>query len=144
MIQALLRKVTGVMYDMTVGLLKEYKRTTIDLARIELASAYVRVIKLIRQECLISTLIIFGVIIFANAMLVVQVSILLFTPWSVPLRIFTALAFGVVCAVAPLLVVLRFFSQERWMRITRADEIIARAMEGNAFAGTNGDSAGAS
>ena len=62
MMHSVLKKLSGIAYDVTVGLLQQYKRTTMDLAKIELATYYVKVVKLIRQECLISTLILFGVI----------------------------------------------------------------------------------
>lgn len=139
MIHAFVRKFGDVLYDVTVGLLRQYKRTTIDLAKIELASYYVRLVKIVRQECMISILIIFGVIIFTNAVGVVQMSIVLYAPWSVPARILAALAFGIVSAVVPLLIVLRFFSQRRWMEITKADEFMARAMESSGYS-TNGAS----
>lgn len=135
MIQGLLKKFSGVLYGATVGLLQQYKRKTIDLAKIELATYYVQVIKLIRQECLIFTLILFGIIIFANVMVVIQAAILLYAPWSVPARIAVALTFGLACSIFPLLIVLRFFSQKRWMEVTKADEIIANVMNGS----QNGD-----
>lgn len=128
MINDFVRKLGDVLYDVTIGLLKEYKRTTVDLAKIELATYYVKAVKLIRQECLISTLILFGVIIFANVMGIVQMAILLYAPWSIAARILLALSFTVVCSVVPLLIVLRLFSERRWMAITKADEFIARAV----------------
>jgi hypothetical protein len=128
MIQGLLRKFTGVLYDVTVGLLQQYRRTTIDLARIELATYYVKVVKVIRQEVLISILVIFGVVIFANLLGLIQMSILLYAPWSVPGRIVASAAFTITCAIVPLIVILRLFSQRRWMEITRADEMLSKAV----------------
>ena len=135
MMHSVLKKLSGIAYDVTVGLLQQYKRTTMDLAKIELATYYVKAVKLIRQECLISTLILFGVIIFASAIGVIQMAILLYAPWKVPGRIAAALFLGIACSVAPLLIVLRFFSQKRWMAITKADEFIARAMDGTSSDG---------
>ena len=125
MIQELFKKFSGLFYDATVGVLKQYKRTTIDIARIELATFYVKVIRLIRQEVLTSTMIIFGVIVFANAMGVVQVAILLFAPWHMANRIIAALLLGIVCSLVPLAIVLRLFSEKRWMQMTKADQLIA-------------------
>ena len=136
MIQSFLKKFSGVVYDVTVGLLQQYKRTTVGLARIELAALYVRAVKLIRQECLIFTLILCGLIIYANLFGVIQMAILLYAPWSIAGRIAAAMTFGILCSVAPFLVVLKFFSQKRWMQITKADELIERAME--AGPGRNG------
>ncbi|HTL69891.1 MAG TPA: hypothetical protein VL404_01225 [Candidatus Eisenbacteria bacterium] len=136
MIQGLLRKLSAVAYDVTVGLLQQYKRTTIGLARIELAALYVRAVKLIRQECMIFTLLLFAMIFLANVFAVIQMAILLYAPWSVPGRIAAAIGFGIVSAVLPLLAVLKFFSEKRWMEMTKAEELIARAMESGP--GTNG------
>ncbi|HTL70315.1 MAG TPA: hypothetical protein VL404_03390 [Candidatus Eisenbacteria bacterium] len=136
MIQGLLRKLSGVLYDVTVGLLQQYKRTTIGLARIELATLYVRAVKLLRQECMIFTLLLFAMIFFANVFAVIQMAILLYAPWSVAGRIAAAIGFSVLSAVLPLLAVLKFFSQKRWMEITKAEELIQRAMD--AGPGTNG------
>ena len=129
MISGIFKRFGAIAYDVSVGLFKEYKKTTTELAKIELASYYVRAIKIIRQECMISTMIIFGAIIYANALGVIQVAILLYAPWAVPYRILSALAFGITASAIPLFIALRFFSEERWMRVTRADEFIAKAME---------------
>ncbi len=130
MIQGFIRRFGDVLYDVSVGLLKQYKRTTVDLAKIELASYYVRAIKIIRKECMISTLVILGVIIFANMLGVIQFAILLYAPWSIPARVAAALGFGIVCAVIPLVIVLQLFSERRWMAVTKADEFVAKAMSG--------------
>lgn len=129
MIQGLFNRFGAIAYDVTVGLFKEYKRTTTELAKIELASYYVKAIKIIRQECMISTLIIFGAIIFANVLGVIEMAILLYAPWSAPYKILAALVFGVIGFSIPLVVALRFFSEERWLRVTKADEFIAKAMQ---------------
>jgi hypothetical protein len=129
MIDGFLKKFGTILYGATVGLLQQYKKTTLDLAKIEIAAYYVRAIKIIRQEVMISILIIFGVIIFANVLGVVQMAILLYAPWGVPLKITAALVFAVTCSLVPLAVVLRFFSEKRWMEITKADEIVAKAMD---------------
>lgn len=135
MIEGLFKKFTAVLYDVTVGLLQQYKRTTIDLAKIELATLYVKAIKIIRQEILIAILILFGVIIFANLLALIQMAILLYAPWGVPARIAAAATCTVVFALLPLAVILRFFSQSRWMAITKADEMLVKAMgtETNGF-----------
>lgn len=136
MIQAVLRKLSGVAYDVTVGLLMQYKKTTVDLARIELATLYVRAVKLVRQECLIFTLILGGLIVFANLFAVIEMAILLYAPWGIAGRIVAAMGFGLLCSIAPLLVVLKFYSQDRWLAMTRADQLIERAMDKGP--GTNG------
>lgn len=129
MISGIFKRFGAIAYEVSVGLFKEYKKTTTELAKIELASYYVRAIKVVRQECMISTMIIFGAIIYANALGVIQVAILLYAPWSVPFRILWALVFGIVASAIPLFIALRFFSEERWMKVTKADEFIAKAME---------------
>jgi hypothetical protein len=128
MISGIFRRFGAIAYDASVGLFKEYKKTTTELAKIELASYYVRAIKVVRQECMISTMSIFGVIIYANALGVIQVAILLYAPWTIPFRILAALAFGIIASAIPLFISLRLFSEERWLRVTKADEFIAKAM----------------
>jgi hypothetical protein len=128
MISGIFKRFGAMAYDVSVGLFKEYKKTTTELAKIELASYYVRAIKVVRQECMISTMIIFGAIIYANALGVIQVAILLYAPWSVPYRIVSALGFGIIASAIPLFISLRFFSEERWLKVTKADEFIAKAM----------------
>lgn len=129
MILQLVRTLRGLAYDITVGLVKEYKRTTLDLAKIEIATLYVKAIKLIRQECMISVMIVFGAIIFANVLGVLQTAILLFAPWNVGWRIVAALGLGLLAFCLPLAVVLQLFSQRRWMEITKADDLLARTVE---------------
>jgi ABC-type multidrug transport system fused ATPase/permease subunit len=143
MIQALVRKLGDLAYDVTVGLLKEYKRTSIDLAKIEVATLYLKIVKFIRQECMISVLIVLGAIMFANIVGVLQMAILFYAPWGIGWRIAVALLVGLVAICIPLAVSLSFFSQRRWMEITKADEMLERAvggMSGSADAGQNGSS----
>jgi hypothetical protein len=128
MIQALVRKLGDMAYDVTVGLFKEYKRTSIDLARIEIATMYLKIVKFVRQECMITVLIVLGSIMFANIVGVFQMAILFYAPWGVGWRIAAALALGVIAICIPLVVSLKFFSQRRWMEITKADEMLNRAM----------------
>ncbi len=132
MIQALIRKLGDMAYDVTVGLFKEYKRTSIDLARIEIATMYLKIVKFVRQECMITVLIVLGSIMFANIVGVLQMAILFYAPWGVGWRIAAALVLGIIAICIPLAVSLSFFSQRRWMEITKADEMLNRAMCGAA------------
>ncbi len=143
MIQGLVRKLGDMVYDVTVGLLKEYKRTSIDLARIEIASMYIKIVKFVRQECMITVLIVLSAIMFANIVGVLQIAILFYAPWGVAWRIAAALVLGIVAICVPLAVSLSFFSQRRWMEITKADEMLSRAMgsmHGSSDARQNGAS----
>lgn len=123
-----LQKLAGLLYDVTVGLVKQYKRTSIDLAKIEIASVYLKVVKAIRQECLTSVWVLFGTIVFINLLGVLEMALLLYAPWPLATRVLAALGLGIVGAFIPLLAVLRFFSEERWMHVTRADELLAKAI----------------
>ncbi len=118
-------------YDASVGLFRQYRRTSVDLAKIEAAKYYLKVIQVMRKQTLASVLSVFGVIVFVNVVGVLQVSILLFAPWSEAGKIAAALFLGVAGAAFPLLFLLRFFSQEKWMKFSNAEEMTEEALRSN-------------
>lgn len=123
------KKLTGLLYDISVGLVKDYQKTAVDIAKIEAASFYVKAIRAVRQQCLFMTLIIFGLVVYANIMVVLEVALLLYMPWPVWGRILAAAFAGSLGFLAPLAYILQFFSEERWMKITKADACVSSALE---------------
>ena len=123
------KKFTDLLYDISVGLIKDYQKTAVDIAKIEAASFYVKAVRAVRQQCFFMMLVVFGLVFYANVMSVFQIAVLLYAPWPVSGKIAAAIFFGLLGFMIPLIFVLRFFSEERWMKITKADACVTSALE---------------
>ena len=122
------KKFTDFAYDISVGLFKQAKKTAVEFAKIRAASFYVKLVRVIRQQTLFFVLIFFGLIVYANVMGILQVAVLFYAPWPVPLKITASVTLGLLGFMAPLFFILRFFSEERWMKITKAEEWVDSAL----------------
>ena len=125
------KKFMDLLYDVSVGLVKDYQKTAVDIAKIEAATFYVKTVRAVRQQCFLMTLVIFGLLVYANALAIFQVALLLYAPWPVSGKIASAALIGVLGFIAPLIFILRFFSEKRWMQVTKADACVAAAVERN-------------
>lgn len=125
------KRFTDILYDVSIGLVKDYQKTAVDIAKIEAASFYVKLVQAVRRQCFLTVLVIFGLIVYANVMGILQAALLLYAPWPVLWKVAASIALGLLSFTLPLCLVLRFFSEERWMKITKADACVSSALEKN-------------
>ncbi len=125
------KKFTDLLYDVSIGLVKEYQKTAVDIAKIEAASFYVKLVQAVRKQCFLAVLVVFGLIVYANVMGILQVALLLYAPWPVAGKAAASILLGLLGFTPPLYLVLKFFSEERWMKITKADACVSSALEKN-------------
>lgn len=123
------KKFTGLFYDVSVGLIKDYQKTAVDIAKIEAASFYVKAVRAVRQQCLLMTLVMFGIVVYANVMGILQIALLLYAPWPPAGKISASILMGLLGFIVPLAVILKFFSEERWMKITKAESCVSNALK---------------
>ena len=124
-------KCTKLLYEVSIGLVKQYQKTAVDIAKIEAASFYVKMVRTVRRQCLFVVLVILGLFVYANVMGVLQVALLFYAPWPVAGKVAASIALGFLGFLTPLFLILKFFSEERWMRITKADVCVAGALNRN-------------
>ncbi len=119
-----LDKIQGLLYDATFGLLREYQKKTLELVRITAASCYLQGIKGLRQAAIVFFLVTLASVVFAVALVVVPVAVILVLPWPAMQKAAAISVFGLLDIGAALVFLFHLFSEKRWMKITRTEKFI--------------------
>ena len=127
----LLTRLRGLFFDATYGLFCDYRTKTLELARITAVSVYLNSIKELRKAAITLFAVAMASAVFAMALVVVPVAIVIVSPWEPTVKIVALLVLGLVDMVAGLVILFHLFSEERWMKITRSQEFIDKIMKGS-------------
>ncbi len=98
------------------------------LEKIELTSLYIKIIAAIRRFYISTAFVWLGFVFLFHIEMICQLVIFLYTPWSLYERIAAAIGVSLVFFLLPLCVILRSFSQEKWMMALKGDEALAFAL----------------
>lgn len=93
------------------------------------ALLYVDVIKKARLVTLLACLLILCVVVLACGFLLVPIALCLFMPWAPETKAIVALSFGVAYVIVPLIAVLILLSKKRWMKMSRASQLLKAALK---------------
>ena len=118
------RKIQDLLYEATFGLALEYRKKTLDLARITAINYYVRGIKVLREAAIALFLVTLASVVFAVAVVVVPVALVLISPWTVTWKWIAVSVLGMADIAAAVFYLANLFSEERWMRFTKSQEFI--------------------
>ena len=122
------KKIQDLLYDATFGLVREYQRKTLELARLTAASYYIQGVKALRKAAITLFLVTLATVVFSMAVVVVPVAVVLVSPWAWPQKVIAVLALGLLDAGAALVFLAHLFSEERWMKITKSQEFVDKIM----------------
>lgn len=117
------------LYAATFGVLNRCGQDSVAIAKIRAAEYYLKLIKMLRNQTLAGVLTIVSAFAVTNLLTIVEVAILLYSPWSVAAKVASAVAVGALGFGITLAAIFRALSQERWMALTGADQIFVEAME---------------
>lgn len=120
----LIGKASGLAYDATLGLLKQYQQKALELFKIQMASLYAQVLRIVRKHVLLFCLLIFGTMVSAVAVVVVPVTMILLTPWSALIKGVCLLVLGSAYVAGTAWIFLVLFSEEQWMRLSGVQEAL--------------------
>jgi hypothetical protein len=93
-------------------------------AKIRTAIYYLETIKSVRQVVVIVGALILCFVIIAGGAILIPLALCLFMPWQPLTKALVASAFGAVYLLVPTLIAISLMSERRWMRATRADELM--------------------
>ncbi len=125
------KKFSSLLYDVSIGLVKQYRKTAVDIAKIQAASFYIKLIRAVRQHTLFFTLVFFGMIVYSNLMMVLEIAVLFYAPWPPAGKVLASIVLALIGFMTPLFFILKFFSEERWMKMTKAGEWVDEALKAN-------------
>ena len=123
------RKLQDLLYEATFGLVREYRKKTLDLVRITAVGYYVQGVKALRQAAITLFLVTVVSVVFAVAVVIVPLVLVLLSPWTATQKLIAVSLLGLVDTGAALFYLLNLFSEERWMKITKSQEFIERIMK---------------
>lgn len=112
------------MYDSTVGLAREYQRKTLELARITAATYYLQAVNAVRHAAIALFVVFVATVVFSVAVVVVPIVLVLLGPWTLAWKIAAVALLGLLDIAGALVIMANIFSEERWIRVTKAQEFV--------------------
>lgn len=106
--------------------LKQSKEKSIDLAKIEAAIYYLKIIKTVRRVYLGGFFLLVSLILMVNGFMFMHVAFFYYVPWNRETKALTILLLGICYLIIPLAFYLYFASQKKWMKFSRSDELVQK------------------
>ena len=110
-------------------LVRSYIRSLFDLVKIKAAVGYVNCVKVTRQLFILWCALVFCLVLLAIGLALIPIALCLFMPWSAETKAIVAIAFALVYIIVPLILLIVVFSQKRWMRIFKANELVSSILD---------------
>jgi len=110
-----------------VGLIKSYRRLSIDLLKIQAAMAYVKGVQTMRRWW-IGALLLASVLLFlAAGFVIIHVGFFLWVPWAPATKGVILLCLGLIYMGLALAVIFKLCSEKAWMEGSQANKLIEQA-----------------
>lgn len=122
------KKIVDLFKEVTVGVLKQYQSSAVDLAKIEAASFYLKAVRIVREHLLVFVGMLFCLILAAVAIIVVPAAIVLCTPLALKVKLMVLAMLGLIDIAVPLALLNRFLSEETWLKISKADTVLEKVI----------------
>jgi hypothetical protein len=116
--------ILGIIGDFLKGRIESYCSTMLELFKIKAAIAYLSIIRGVRRLVIMVAVLVFCTVILACGFLLVPIALLLFMPWDPQTKAIVGIAVGAAYILVPLIVASVMLSENRWLRISRADELL--------------------
>lgn len=106
----------------------KYVKTAFDVVKVEIAIAIVKAIGGTRKVFILLSIWIFLLTLIAVGLAMIPVALCVFTAWAPETKLMVALIFAFIYIAVPLLLLMSLMSEHRWMKIFRADELVAKVI----------------
>ena len=126
----MLKKWTDLFVDATIGLVKQYQNKTFSLAKIKTAEAYVKAVKILRQQFITLCAILFCVSLIAVSLVVIPVVLIFCAPWTLQVKVSLTCLLAVTSVFLPLIGLRHILSEKKWMEFTKAADLVDSALNG--------------
>lgn len=110
--------------DATFGLVKQYQEKTIELAKLEAAAFYIRSVKAFRRQFLIFMGMIFCTVVFAMAIVVMPLVLIMIAPINSYLKVALVMITALLEIIVPALYLIKLTSEESWLKLTRSHDLL--------------------
>lgn len=117
-------KVSGFAYDASLGLFKQYQQKALELFKIQTASLYAQLLRVVRRHVLLFCVLIFGAMVSAVALVVIPVTIIMLTPWSGAVKALCLMILGSFYIAGTAWIFLVLFSEEQWLKLSGVQDAL--------------------
>ena len=114
----MLKKLTDLLYEATVGLIEGYQRKSLELAKIAAASCYAQGVRALRKHSILLFLLVFCIVMLAASLVITPFAVVLLLPIGRMARLAAVCVLGIAYIGASLYFVLHLFSEKKWMQFS--------------------------
>jgi len=111
------------------GLIRSSLESLLQLAKIRVAVCYVNGVKVTRRLLMLWCALAFCLVLLAVGLGMIPIALCLYMPWSLQTKAIVAISFALVYIIVPLTILLMVFSQKRWMRISKANDLVGSILD---------------
>ncbi len=120
------KKFVDLFKEVTVGVLKQYQSSAMQLAKIEVATLYLKVVRIVREHLLVFVAMLFCLLLASVAIIVVPVAVVLCLPLTLKIKLIILAILGILDIAVPLAFLNRFLSETTWLKISKTDTILEK------------------
>ena len=118
----MIKKITDILLDATVGLLNQYQRKSVELAKLVATASFTQGIKIVRKHSLFLFLLIFCMMMLSVTLIATPIALVALAPWPARTKMLAVLALGLFYVLIAIVFIQRLFSEKTWMRFSGASE----------------------
>ncbi|MCG3176794.1 MAG: hypothetical protein MOGMAGMI_01758 [Candidatus Omnitrophica bacterium] len=117
-----------VVYDATVGLVRDYQTKILELVKIEAATLYVNLLQALRRQVILLVTVLLCLLMIAIGVFALPLAVIYFLPLTPLVKAALVLVFGALYITVPLLALRSMLSEKRWMQSTGTEDLISRVL----------------
>lgn len=125
----MIKKILDLLHEGTFGLFEEYRKKSVEFAKIIAAAFYIQGIKVLRKHLVFLLLLLACVLILAVALVVTPIVLVTMMPLSLSVRIILVFLLGAFFVSATLFFLTSLVSEKRWMRFSGLGEVVDKVTE---------------
>ncbi len=125
----MLKAIIDILSGTFVHLVGQLREKVIEIAKIEASAFYIRCVMIARRACLLAVLLTFCVLMIALSLVVIPPILVLSSDLDSQTKLTIIGILGGLDILLPTFFIWRFFSQKRWMRFTRSDELLKTVLQ---------------
>jgi hypothetical protein len=124
----MIKKFVDLIEDVTIGFFKQYQSNAVDLAKIEAAALYLKIVKLLRDHFLIFSVMLMALLILAVAFVALPAIAVLCAPVAFKTKLLMLSVLALVDIALPLAFLRRFLSEETWLKVSKTDKVLEKVI----------------
>jgi hypothetical protein len=129
----MLKKFADLLYDATVGVVKDYQRKTVELVKITAATYYVQGIRALRRYFVTVFLAVFFTLTLVVTVVVIPVALVMVAPLGAGVKMLSVCLLGLIYVGVSWYFISNLLSEKRWLRFSGSDEFIDKVAGKNGF-----------